>query len=397
MTTATATEPLDDIPLQATAARPTLEIMRDAGEIALVWRAFEAGAVMTPYGRYDWVAAYQRSLPDTVRDTRVAIIRDRRGDPVLLMPFQIEHRFGLRIASAVGGKHVNYNLPLMHPDFAAGLTAERARTILSEAGRAMGADMILVPNMPVAWEGRPNPFAASGLPSASNAFALRLEADGEATLARSMSADARKKMRNKARRLEAIGQVTLARAGTPADARRALVAFYEQKARRFADLGIADPFSGDTTRAFLEDAATTGLAKDRAAIEFYVLSVGGEIAAVLGGAADGRRFSGMVLSFQGGELEKLSPGEMLVTGAIRDLCARGYRMFDLGVGDARYKRSICDEVEALVDIALPLTLRGRAAALAETGLLEAKRRIKSSPRAMAAVGRIRKLGARLRA
>ena len=374
----------------------SIEIVPGLDEVALAWRALEADAVMSPYGRLDWVAAYQDNLPERERDTRVAILRGSEGEVVLLLPFQIERQGPLRIATAIGGKHANYNLPIMRADVARRLSPDRARRIVAEAGRALGVDLVAIPNVPVSWNGWRNPFAIGGQASASDAWALRLEPDAEAALVRSMSPEARKKMRNKARGLEKIAPVTILRAREPADVDRILEAYFRQKAARFAALGITDPFADTSLRSFFRDAATIGLAEGRPAIELHALLGGDDVLAVLGGAADGHRFSGMIVSYLAGPLDKFSLGEMLVTNVIRDLGSRGYRVFDLGVGDARYKRSICEEVELLVDVVVPLTWRGHGLALAQSTMLEMKRRIKADPAAMALVSRLRKLKARLR-
>lgn len=373
-----------------------IEIVAGLDEVASAWRALEADAVMSPYGRLDWIAAYQDNLPEHERDTRVAILRGQDGDIVLLQPFQIERRGALRVASAIGDKHANYNLPVMRPDFARRLSPERARRILTEAGRSLAVDLVAIPNVPVTWNGWRNPFAVGGQASASDAWALRLEPDGDAALARSMSPEARKKMRNKARGLEKIAPVSVVQARAPADVDRILAAYFRQKAGRFAALGITDPFAEASLRSFFRHAAMSGLPEGRPAIELHALLGGDDVLAVLGGAGDGHRFSGMIVSFEAGPLDRFSLGEMLVTNVIRDLGLRGYRVFDLGVGDARYKRSICEELEPLVDLAVPLTWRGHGVALAQSAGLAAKRRLKADPRAMALVARVRRLKARLR-
>jgi len=78
-------------------------------------------------------------------------------------------------------------------------------------------------------------------------------------------------------------------------------------------------------------------------------------------------------------IARASPGELLMLEVIRVQCRRGRRVFDLGVGEARYKNSLCDEVEELVDMALPITARGRIYVAAADGLLRLKRLAKQTP------------------
>lgn len=365
----------------------TVEVATSFAAAETVWRSLETDAVMSPYGRFDWVRVFAHEAGDV----RIAIVRDTRGEPALLIPIAVERRLGLSIGGAVGGRHVNYALPLVRRDLFAHLDAEAASRLLRRIGAALRVDTLALGNVPVLWEGSANPFAAEGRPGADDAWALPLDPDGDATLARSMSTDARKKLRNKARGLAKLGTVAILQASTEHEVDLILDAFLTQKEERFRDLGIADPFAGATMRAALRQGATARLMEGRPGIELYGLTVDGRVVAVLGAAGDARRLSGMFLSFEaGGEAARFSPGEILVTEVIRRQCASGRTTFDLGVGDARYKRSICDTREALVDVVVPVTARGRLYGACLAAATAAKRRIKADPRAMALVGRIRK-------
>jgi CelD/BcsL family acetyltransferase involved in cellulose biosynthesis len=43
------------------------------------------------------------------------------------------------------------------------------------------------------------------------------------------------------------------------------------------------------------------------------------------------------------EIAKTSPGEILLVDLIKLKCHAGITVFDLGVGEARYKTTICDD------------------------------------------------------
>ncbi len=374
----------------------SIEIATGLAAAEAVWREFERDAVMSPYGRFDWVSAYAGSVEGR-EAIRVAVARDAAGRVAAILPCSVARRFGTTIGAAPGGKHANFNLPLMRPDIANSLTPEGATKLLHEVGRAIGLDVVALPNVPVSWNERPNPFASHGRPSPSHASSLRLEGDGDATLARSMSPDARKKLRNKVRGLAKQGAVAVLEARSEAEVDRILDAFFHQKETRFRELGIPDPFTDPAMRSFLRAGALARLDEGRPAIELYGLTVDGRIVAVLGGAADALRLSGMFVSFEPGETARFSPGEILATEIIRRQCERGRQVFDLGVGEARYKRNLCDSIEPLVDVVVPITLRGRLHGAARGSLVTLKRRIKASPRAMAALSRVRRGLSRIRA
>ena len=386
MTTISVSADLGAAPAACQPVRYTVEIAASLAEAEPTWRQLESDAVMSPYGRFDWVSAFAAEEPAV----RVAILRDAAGCPILLLPIAIHRRYGLRIGSGIGGKHANYNLPVLRPGAMDSFSPHAARRALRDVGRRLGLDAFAFINVPIAWDGRPNPFANGGTPSPSDAWGVALEPDGEATLKRSMSVDARKKLRNKSRGLAKLGAVEILQARTQAEVERVLEAFLRQKQDRFRELGIADPFAEPALQAALRRAALAGLAEGRPAIEFYGLAVASRIVAVLGGAADPVRLSGMLVSFEPGEAAKFSPGEILATEVVRLQCARGRRWFDLGVGEARYKRLICDHVDGLVDLVVPVTLAGRLYGLTRGVLIDLKRRAKASPRAMSAIGHLRR-------
>jgi CelD/BcsL family acetyltransferase involved in cellulose biosynthesis len=241
------------------------------------------------------------------------------------------------------------------------------------------------------WEGAANPLAFTGEPEASDAYGLMLGPDPDATLRLVFSADARKKLRSKEKRLvEAKGALQYRCAETSEEAAGYLAAFYAQKSARFAAMGVADPYADPAIRAFLAVAASG----PHPAMEMHALRLAdsGRVLATFGGAVTGDRFSGMMTAFDADpEIARFSPGDLLLLHLVRDQAARGRLAFDLGVGEARYKASICDETISLVETIVPVSLRGRAYGAIRQGLIRTKRRIKRDPRLYAAVQRLRRL------
>ena len=368
------------------------EIIVDPAAAEVVWRQIECdpGSVQTPYQRFDWIMAYLRTRSQ-VGNARILVLRDRDGRPQILLPLIVERRFGLRVARTVGDTHANYHLPLFASRDAASIRPEDVAAALTRAAPSAGIDVYKLPHQPRSWDGTANPFATGGEPEASNGYGLTLEPDPEATVRRVFSADARKKLRSKEKRLiEAHGPVVYRRAETAEEANRFLAAFYAHKAVRFAAMGIADPYADPSIRAFLAAAA----AGPDSALEIHALCIaeGGRVLATFGGAVTGQRYSGMMTAFDPDpEIARYSPGDLLLQHLVREQSARGRLGFDLGVGEARYKASICDETIELVEATIPVTLAGRAYGAIRQGLVRAKRGIKRDPRLYAAFQRLRKL------
>ena len=378
---------------EARAERLSVRIADTLGAVEQTWRRLESEAEASPYQRFDWVAAYAATCLTRREQFRIAILEDAGGRPALLLPLAIERRHGLKVASPLGGKHANFNLPLMR----AGLAPEpaEARALLAGIGREVGADLVVSHNAPITWRSIANPLAAGGQASPSNAYKLTLSFDAEATFARVSSGLARKKLRHKERSLAKLGTVSFLEARSEAEVDRILAALWLQKSRRFQELGIDDPYASPEAQEFVRCASLAGLDEGRPAIELHALLLDDAIVAAFGGAADARQLSGMFISFDDtSEAAKYSPGEILVAHIIRGQCERGRTAFDLGVGEARYKRIFCDEVEHLADMVVPVTTAGRVYGRLVSAGIEAKRRIKASPRAMRLLAQVRRMRAK---
>ena len=386
-----AQRPLAPLPSKShggSAAHPwhSISISEDIAAVAAEWRALEASALVTPYQAYGWVRPFVETVGAAERMAfRHVVLRDAAEQPIAILPLVITRRNGIRFAEFVGGKHANYHMGLYASDFAAALDAGSTRRMLAEIGATIGGlDAFVFVNQPTQWQGVANPLAALAAgPSPSGAYKLALvPGDGDGSLRRSMSSHAHKKLKNKRNRFATFGPSEVVRAREPAQIARVIDAFLRQKAARFAMMGVPDPFAPPSVRRFLERGAQPD--GDRPPVlELYSLDVSGQSVATYVGALQAGRFSGMATSFaMDSEVAKTSPGEILLIELIKLKCREGTTMFDLGVGEARYKTTICNERDDLVDSFLPLTAKGHAFAWFSRAKREAKRRIKASPVAL---------------
>lgn len=373
----------------------------DIAALEADWRTLEASALVTPYQAYDWVRPFVETIGRAEgTDFRFIRVEDEQDGLLALFPLVITKRLGTRFAEFIGGKHANYHMALYRPGFAEALDAAATQLLLQELGAVIGGiDALFLINQPTAWQGVANPPArlAAGQ-SPSRAYKLALEpGDGEGTLRRSMSKHARKKMTTKRNRFAEFGPSELVRAESTAEIRRVLDAFLAQKAARFAQMGLPDPFAAPAIRDFLHRGAS-GSPGHPPVIELFSLDLAGRSVATYVGAVQGERFSGMATSFDlASETARTSPGEILLVELIKHKCQSGLTMFDLGVGEARYKTTICDDSDELVDTFFPLTAKGRAYAGYSRAKRALKRRIKASPLALKlvylALGLTKKRGA----
>ncbi|MCJ2035002.1 GNAT family N-acetyltransferase [Methylobacterium sp. J-068] len=368
------------------------EVFGDLAAVEALWRGMEAdpAVLATPYQRFDWVAAYAGVEPEA--DLRIVVLRDAAGRPRVLIPLVVAREGGMRVARVVGAKHANYHMPLFASREAAAMRPEDLAEQLRNLGRRTGIDVYALSHQPRFWDGAANPMSVRAEPSPSDAYGLILGPDPESTVKRVFSGDARKKLRSKEKKLvEAFGPVECRRAATPEEVASYLDAFYGQKASRFAAMGIANPYADAAVRDFLAQGASVEGGIPAIEVSALVATRTGRVFAVFAGAVDALRYSGMVTSFDADPVvSRSSPGDILLHHLIGEQTARGRRAFDLGVGEARYKSSICDETIALGEVAIPVTLRGHLFALKTIGIARLKRRIKRDPRLMRWVARLRR-------
>lgn len=362
-----------------------------------VWRVLEHGDnLSTPYQGYDFLRYWQQHVGASagVKPCIVAGF-NTTGLPLFLLPLGSRRVAGARLLEFLGGKHANFNMGLWRRDVAARMGADDLRAILAQI--KPHADLMVLVNQPVTWDGTTNPLAL--LPqqrSANFGFSGSLAPDFEALLRARTNGNTRKKMRKKERGLAELGTVRFEHVKCPNEIRRVLDAFFKQKSARMRLIGASDAFAAPDVRRFIEAAASEHLASGEPLIELYALSVDDIIVATMGGIVGGGRFCAMFNSILPGRYAVESPGEQLIVHLVRTCCERGLATFDLGIGESRYKQLFCEDAEPLFDNYLPLSPSGRLLALGYRIGAAIKRAVKQHPTLWSVVRAARRLRARFK-
>jgi len=359
----------------------TVEVHREFQPALEAWAALEACAPSTFYQTRGFAIPWHDTMGKAAGISPfIVILRDQFGDAAALFPFGIREYGGLRIAEFLGGKDSNANLGLFRPGFS--ITPEALRQALYDAATASGLapDAYVLSNQPVTWEDFDNPLAA--LPhqlSPSYCHSALLMPDSEAFQKQQLSGDARKKLRYKRRKLEEVGKVSLLTARTTAEAQSLLDAFFIQKLERFDEKNISSGFDSPAARAFFARCCVSRMGKRETSVELHGLLAGDRIVATYGGGVHHNRFHGMFNSFDmTPEIARYSPGEILLSLLVESKCRQGLKVFDLGIGEGRYKSTWCDRAEPLFDTFLPLNAKGRLFVIVSAAKRQVKRIIKQN-------------------
>lgn len=357
------------------------------------WRELERSAPISGYQTLRWMKPWIETIARANSvEPMIVVANDRDGMPVAILPLGIVRAGPLRKAAFLGGRDANLNMGLFRPGTR--WTRSAVRTLLERAVQTSRArvDLFHLRHQPLTWRGHANPLAClTRFPSPSFSAFGRLETDAEAFFAARTRVETRKTLRKKARRLvKHFGELEHVVAGNAVEAQLILEAFQGQKAARLRSLGLPDLFADRSLMAFLLRGATDELPSP--AIELHALYAGERIVATFGGTAHASRFSGMFISFDDDiEVARSSPGDQLLRCVVKEKCAQGFELFDLGIGEALYKTNYCDEVEPLFDALFPVTALGRGIGKTLEYRIRFKRFLKQTPWAWAAIQSYRRL------
>jgi CelD/BcsL family acetyltransferase involved in cellulose biosynthesis len=387
------------VPLQTSAALSTaarVEVLTQFRKAESLWREMvQQGAICSRYQHYSWMSSWWSHAGNAREATpHIAVLKDETGKPALLLPL-LRMRMGpIHVGFFIGGKHTNFNLPVWQPQ----LLKQPAMGLgtLIEGLRAQGPriDLLILLNQPAIWRGVANPMLQlRHTPSPSQAYGGDLAPDFETLIRERMGPSSRKKLGQKERQLAAaFGPVTYLKAQSASEIDCVLEAFFRQKASRMRELGVTDAFDAPGVKEFVTAAAhENDPDSGEPVIELYAALAGDTIIATFGGIVGHGRFSGMFNSMAGAQFRDYSPGELLLSNVVRRCCERGLERFDLGIGEAPYKRVYCRDVEALYDAVVPITVAGQVAAPLWRAGLAMKKKLKQSNRVLRAVRSLHQL------
>lgn len=370
---------------RAATAEIELLVTSDFAVIEPIWKQLQTTCGLTIYQNYHWQKAWFETLGRAEGGSAVLVVGLLDERAVFLLPLTRLRKRGLTILTSMGGTHANYRFALFCRE-AGAVNARLVSDLPALLAKALpfSVDILDLPLQPLAWDGIENPLAAR-LPSTQSAVggsSVSLISDFNAVIERGNAKRKRKILRAQERGLNELGGYHVARTDSPAEDRRLYRTFLAHKAPWFAERGIPDKFANAATRAFFERLADDNalLPHGEKLIEFDYVEADGKILALLaGGTFDGQHFGYFTSIIHDEKYASLSPGAFTFYKRIESACAEGLRRFDFGVGAERYKASWCDEEHPLVDVLVPLSLKGRLYAGAKRLKTGLKRQIKRNP------------------
>ncbi|MBO6719463.1 MAG: GNAT family N-acetyltransferase [Rhizobiaceae bacterium] len=310
---------------------------------------------------------------------------------IFMLVLEIVREGPVTIARYPGGRHANGSFPAF-----AGNGVAEIHALLTGAMRRQrpDVDLVLLERNERERDGRTNPLLKQGcLQSPNVALAVDLDGGFDAVLERSSGKRKRKKHRSQSRKFEAAGGHSRIAGATAEEVDTLLSAFYEMKAARFRQIGVADVFADESIKRAFRRMFVGALDRDQPDFVLHGLEVGGVLRAVTGSSISGNRITCEFSAFRDDELSSASPGDFLFFENISEACDRGLTIYDFGVGDERYKRLWCDIESRHFDLHMPLTAKGQIVSATRRAASAAKRGLKENQAIWSLVKRLRKAGA----
>jgi CelD/BcsL family acetyltransferase involved in cellulose biosynthesis len=368
----------------------TVDVICDLGRAEPIWRSLEdAQHLSTPYQRFDFLAPWQRQVGQRENlQPFIVVASDADRRPLMLLPLSLSHEHGVRAASFMGGKHTTFNMGLWDRDFATSATSGDLDALLSALRARSEVDVLTLHRQPERWRDFPNPMAMLPGQASVNGCPLMVMVPG-ATPETWISKSFRGRLKGKERKLKALPGYRYYVASTEAEVTRLLDAFFRIKPLRMAEQKLPNVFAEPGVEEFIRSACAAPVAGGGHAIDIHALDCDDEVIAIFAGVADGHRFSMMFNTYTMSESARHSPGLILLRSIADHYAGQGYRSLDLGIGSDDYKRLFCKDDEAIFDSFVPLSSRGKIAAVAMSGLNRAKHLVKHNPALLQMAQRLR--------
>ncbi|MGH6736234.1 MAG: GNAT family N-acetyltransferase [Methyloceanibacter sp.] len=355
----------------------SLRLVSDLPSLKGLWEAMQSTAPCTAAQAYDWAHAWAGDvLAPQGREAAIIVGYGASGAPLFLWPFEQSSELGLPILKWLGQDHANYNMGLFTPEAAQGLASADMSGLLKEAARQAGAAAAILIAQPFIWDGIANPFAKLRHQLSPNrGYAVKLDNFAE-LYERRFSKRSRGTLDRKERRLREMGTLRFGWSETQDETRALLDVFFAQKAKQFAVMGVHDVFDAPA-RAFYRDVALLER-NNPSRLRLGYLKLDEAVLATFSGTVCHDRMIVALSSLAEGDVQRQSPGALLLRHQIEEASAQGLAFYDLGVGQAHHKDEWCDVVQDLFDSFIAFKPQGLVGALPLAAAARLKRTIKSN-------------------
>jgi CelD/BcsL family acetyltransferase involved in cellulose biosynthesis len=379
---------------RAVTGRFGVSVTHSLAEVEAAWQALSATQVESPGQMPGFIRLWTDALKIPAANQVYVTASDEAG-PLAVLPLQRRWDKGARVLSWFPGAHVGCNAPIVDTARLAAMTPMRRRQLWRDMLRSVpSADVVYLKSVPELLVDGVDLFAELG---------QSIAAETLQRVAFSSFDEADKAQRNKSRRkhdrqqgdkLEAMGAVSFEELGNGEAALAALDILFRQRAARFREMGVFDPFAVPAIRAFYDATAAAG---SGVPVKLHLLKLNGDVVAMRYNVVHGDRLFCLISSMsEDPTLRPGSPGKQCLLRVMQTMFDEGFRVFDMGEGLTDEKRHWCNVQIPVRHHYIPITRRGAVAASVHRSWQLTRARIKSDPKLLEMAKRVRGVMARLK-
>lgn len=318
------------------------------------WHKLESENTSFIYQRFEWVRTAYETYD---KEHQPLIIHGKLGDEGhFIIPLTVTGG-AFKTIRWPGGSHSNFCCGLYSKAFLNLSNTNILYEIIRFIGKQVaGLGMIRFSSNPPLLRGFENPLLQLPTQASINTlYEMDLQQGMDAILDAGNGKRKRKLFRKQCRVADTMGGWELFTPTTPDEIEDSLNDFFDQKSKRFAEIGVNDVFEDENAKALVRSLALEPERDGVKLLRLFELRVGGITRAMYGCGMLQNYCQAWINSVTYDDFADQSPGEMVLYAMIEQLIAEEYTLFDLGVGTERYKISWCNSSTQMFDVIQPIS------------------------------------------
>jgi len=321
-----------------------------------MWLALQDDVKVEAFQTYEWLFHWQSvvgSMSDNISPCLI-VVHDNCRSLAAIFPFSLRRVGIFRVIEFMGGAQSDYNAILLRREYR---NHNAFKDIWKLVLRNLPShDIKLFLRMPLVLDDLPNPMV-SILPVSyqTSSYSATLASSWELFSNRLPSKMLKENARF-SRRLSEIGRLKFKIATSIEDYNNLCEDLFRQKQMRYNETGARNILLNLSVKNFYKNAFFAK--SNRIQFQLSSLMLDDKTMATHWGVIYGDTFYYLLPAFESGDLDKYSPGRLLLQNLIEWAIGAGIKKFDFTTGSESYKRIWCDSTVKLYKAILPNTFLG---------------------------------------
>ena len=325
-------------------------------ELKEYWESLESESYSYCFQSYDWFENWINNFRNDNENYSICIVIVYFQSKILsIFPFEIEKKFNLKILKWAGGAQADYCSPILNKNFN---LDEKDFTYLWEKiiKSIPSIDIIYLRKQPENIEKIKNPFVLFLKNYRdSSTYHIFLPKTWKEYIDQILKKNFMLQNLRKKKQLKKLGNLKFKIATDEKDKIKFINELILQKNARLFSRGYKDTFKPEDLNFYkkFEDKSSIKMKTHISA-----LTLNNELIAIHWGIIYKNRFNYLLLSMKEGNLDRYSPGRLLISLLIRWSIAKKIEIFDFTLGDEDYKKSWSNSTGTLFNYVQLNSFRG---------------------------------------